>query len=638
MIGSTIEHYKITGVLGEGGMGIVYRAFDLKLERYVALKILNTQATTNPHFIERFKREARHQAKLNHGNIVPVYGLTESRQLLGIVMEFVDGETVAQMIQMRGRLELKESLIILKQILIGADYAHKKGFVHRDIKPSNIILNREGIAKIMDFGISKSLTEMHGITKTGTKIGTILYMSPEQIKAYEPTAQSDIYSIGITFYEMLAGKTPFDAPTEFEIMEGHLKKAPLKLSTTYTEIPSEVDRILAKSMNKTLAKRYSNCEEFLTDVNNLIDSLDNAGKKNKKKDTVKIKDASLIKDDDKLPKGYRLKFYLLAFSFIFVFIVLSFYFYGAISESWKKASAKNLTIKVEKPEINAPGIKFKALPLNISASLWSIYFIDDSVGVVCGNNGTILRTNDRGLNWISFSDSSLGNLYSVTFLYKTKGIITGENGTILTSLDKGLTWKKSTPLTNNSLFSVHFIDNATGFIVGANGTILRSMDSGETWQFIQSPTNNILYSVFFLTKFEGFIAGWSGEILKTTDGGSSWTEENKFSNSYFRSVFFINNKDGFLVGGGGEIYKTSDSGHKWKPIQSSIFSGLYKINFVTEKEGIILGTRGDILYTSDAGLNWKSIQSNTYYSLTDVAVTPNGKVFIVGYNGTILSN
>jgi len=632
MIGSTIEHYKITGILGEGGMGIVYKAFDLKLERYVALKILNSQATTNPQFVERFRREARHQAKLNHGNIVPVYGLIEFRQVLGIVMEFVDGETLEHMIQVRGRLELKESLHILGQILLGADYAHKKGFVHRDIKPSNIIINQEGIAKIMDFGISKSLNELHGITKTGTKIGTILYMSPEQIKAYEPTAQSDIYSIGITFFEMLAGKTPFDAPTEFEIMEGHLKKLPHKLSSTYDELPPEVDRIIARAMNKSLAKRYSNCEEFLFDVNNLLDSLDNPGKKPKKKDITKITDVN------RPPRGLRIRFYFMAFSFIFVFIVLSFYFYGAISESWKKASAKNLIVKAEKQEIYAPGFKFKPLVLNTSASLWSIYFIDDSVGIICGNNGTILRSTDCGKNWVSVGDSSLGNLYSVTFLNDTKGIIVGENGIILNSFDKGKTWKVAQLLSNNSLFSVHFIDYSTGFIVGANGTILKSIDGGTSFQLINSPTDNTLYSVFFLTKFDGFITGWDGEILKTEDGGNFWTREDKFSNSYFRSISFIDNKDGFVVGGGGEIYRTSDSGHKWKLIQSNTFSGLYKISFVNEKEGLILGTRGDILFTSDAGITWKSIQNNAYYSLTDLAVTPGGKIFIVGYNGTILSN
>jgi len=632
MIGSNIDHYKITGILGEGGMGIVYKAFDLKLERYVAIKILNSQATATPQFVERFRREAKHQAKLNHGNIVPVYGLTESNQMLGIVMEYVDGDTLEKIIQTKGRLELKEALIILRQILNGADYAHKKGFVHRDIKPSNVIVNREGIAKIMDFGISKSLTEMHGITKTGTKIGTILYMSPEQIKAYEPTAQSDIYSIGITFYEMLAGKTPFDAPTEFEIMEGHLKKHPHKLSATYSELPAEVDRIIDRAMNKSLAKRYSNCEEFLFDVNKLIDSIDNPGKK------VKKKEATKTTNRERPPKSYRIKFYFLAFSFIFVFIVLSFYFYGAVSESWKKVAGRTSTVKVEKPEIDAPGIKFKPVFLNSSTSLWAISFIDDSIGVTCGNNGTIFRTTDRGKNWTSKSDSSLGNLYSVTFLFKTKGIIVGENGIILNSSDKGETWQKTPPLTNNSLFSVHFIDTSTGFIVGANGTILKSIDSGISWQFIKSPSGNILYSVFFLTKFDGFISGWNGEILKTVDCGYSWTRQEKFSNSYFRSISFINNKEGFVVGGGGEIYRTSDSGQKWKLIQSNTFSGLYKISFVSEKEGLILGTRGDILYTSDAGLNWKSVQSNIYYSLTDLAVTPNGKIFIVGYNGTILSN
>ena len=221
MVGGIIENYKIISVLGEGGMGIVYKGFDLKLERYVAIKILNSQALLNPQFVARFKREAKNQAKLNHPNIVPVYGFAEANRTLGIVMEYVEGETLENIIERNGKLGLLESLNVLKQILAGADYAHSKGFVHRDLKPSNIIISTEGVAKIMDFGISKSMFESQGITKTGTKIGTILYMSPEQIKAMEPTAQSDIYSIGISIFEMLRGKTPFDVGNEFQIMEAH---------------------------------------------------------------------------------------------------------------------------------------------------------------------------------------------------------------------------------------------------------------------------------------------------------------------------------------------------------------------------------------------------------------------------------
>ncbi|MCA0201766.1 MAG: serine/threonine protein kinase [Proteobacteria bacterium] len=139
-------------------------------------------------------------------------------------------------------VELGEALDILQQILRGVGYAHQKGFIHRDIKPSNVMMDADGVAKIMDFGISKSIYEK-GITKTGTKIGTLLYMSPEQINAEEPTRQSDIYSIGITFYEMLSGLTPFESGTEYEIMQGHLKKPAPKLSATIPGLPPMIDKI-----------------------------------------------------------------------------------------------------------------------------------------------------------------------------------------------------------------------------------------------------------------------------------------------------------------------------------------------------------------------------------------------------------
>src|SRR5512135_337141 len=273
MLGTNIENYKIVEVIGEGGMGVVYKAIDLKLERFVAIKILNASKPPNPQFIERFKREARNQAKLNHTNIIPVYGFTDADNTLGIVMEYIEGETLEEIIRREGRLDLKFSLDVMRQILSGIAFAHQKGFIHRDLKPSNIIISSEGIAKIMDFGISKSINETKDITKAGTKIGTIFYMSPEQIRGKPPTMQSDLYSLGVTFYEMLSGKTPFDYPTEFEIMEAHIKRMPARLSTHLPDIPPEIDRIISKALEKPVQKRYLTAEDFLVDVDRVFEDL-----------------------------------------------------------------------------------------------------------------------------------------------------------------------------------------------------------------------------------------------------------------------------------------------------------------------------------------------------------------------------
>ena len=268
LIGKMIESYRIVSVLGRGGMGIVYKAYDTQLDRYVAIKMLNSQVQDKERFIERFKREAKNQAKLSHPNIVTVYGFIEYSDLLGIVMEFVEGESLEKVIERQGRFNLYDVIYIIKQLLLGIGYAHSKGFVHRDIKPSNIILNKEGVSKIMDFGISKSLVE-NNMTKTGSKIGTVYYMSPEQVRGDEVTNRSDIYSIGCTAYEMIVGQPPFEFQSEYEVMDAHLKKNPPYVSDKIKNIPDLVDKILQKSLEKNPLNRYTTCEEMYNDFQEL---------------------------------------------------------------------------------------------------------------------------------------------------------------------------------------------------------------------------------------------------------------------------------------------------------------------------------------------------------------------------------
>jgi eukaryotic-like serine/threonine-protein kinase len=627
MIGHNVEHYKISGVLGEGGMGIVYKAFDLKLEREVAIKILSFQAMKNFQFIERFKREAKHQAKLNHPNIVSVYGFTEQENMLGIVMEYVEGETLEQLIRRKGKLELAESLLILTQILKGAAYANNKGFVHRDIKPSNIIIDKEGNVKIMDFGISKSMNDYRGLTKTGANVGTILYMSPEQVKAIEPTNQSDIYSIGITFYEMLSGKPPFDSDTEYEVMESHLKKNPAKLSGAETGLPNEVDIIILRALNKSLSNRYKNCEEFADDIEKLLMSKGGTSTKQKLK---KIK--------EKTSEGHRSNFYMLTFSFIVVIALMLFFFYKELGGLWSRTFNSAEKKNVSYTSLFYSNLNFHPISTEITNSLTSLKLLDDSIGIACGYNGTIIRTTNGGKEWYSIGDSSFGNLYSISFCNKMNGVIAGDTGIILSTKDQGKTWQTGKRITDNSLFSVCFIDSSTGYIVGSNGTVLKTLDSGNVWQIIKFPSNDLLYSVGFLSKQIGFSVGWNGAIYKTTDEGYSWSLLTKLSDKYLRSISYADQNTVCLVGGGGQIYRSENGGGKWINIPSNVSSGLFKIRFMNNSEGLILGSMGEILYTSDAGRSWSQIQSHTQLSLSGLDITPSGKIFIVGYNGLILSN
>ncbi len=641
MIGSKIEHYRIVDILGEGGMGIVYKALDLKLERYVALKILNAQAFSNPQFIARFRREAKNQAKLTHPNIVPVYGLAESENTLGIVMEYVKGETLERIIERERQLGLIESLNILKQILAGAGYAHKQGFVHRDLKPSNIIINHEGVAKIMDFGISKSINDSKAITKTGTKIGTVLYMSPEQIKAQDPTNRSDIYSIGITFYEMLAGVTPFDKGTEFEIMEAHLKKNPVKISSIRKDIPFEVDALINKALNKSPIKRYENCDEFIESIDDLLYKLETGNKKIKKIKTKKRKKKTVKTKKTNFKSRFRFAF--LAVLFLALFGGLFYFVYSTVSDYWKDAGRLNKDITNENisyqsaATANTQGWRTVDNP-NVKSRLNSAVFIDDNNGVVCGNNGTILKTGDGGLTWNKVDIGTNLNLWKVFFNKNNTGFILGEKGLLLSSADSGGTWREINSNTAETLFDIYFNKEAVeGLIVGGKGKILKTVDGGNTWNKIDSPTSNLLYSIAFADENNGFIVGWNGTVLKTSDRGTSWQMRDKLGNSYLRDINFNNSAQGIIVGGGGEIFYTGNGGTSWDKVESNTIAGLYAVKFIDNENGYITGGKGEILKTADAGKSWSQVSSGRYVSFFGAASTPSKKIFIIGDNGTILT-
>jgi serine/threonine-protein kinase len=638
MVGEVIENYKIVSILGEGGMGVVYKSFDLKLERFVALKILSEQAVKNPRFIERFKREARNQAKLNHPNIVPVYGFAEDKGLLGIVMEYVPGITLEQMIERKGKLEVLEAIDILKQVLSGIGYAHSKGFIHRDLKPSNIIINHSGVPKIMDFGISKSLNEVKGITKTGTKLGTVLYMSPEQIKAQEPTIQSDIYSLGITFYEMLCGKTPFEAPTDFHIMEAHLKKNPLKLSSQLDNIPASVDVVLSKALSKSTMRRFHTCEEFIVDLDS-ISLKPNKKPRRTKRITGQIK--SKIK-----PKRFlrRLKIFTISVFALAALGTLGYFVYQQVSELLAPGGNKDSKLLDDGTNsyssnpsyLDRSGWRLATCP--VRTDLNGVTFINDSLGFACGTNAALIRTTDGGQKWsaIPFSDTST-TYFDVKFFNASTGIIAGGKGTILITYDSGKNWQHVKTGVDESLFGIKILPNTNiGFMVGGSGTILKTTDSGASWKRVLSPSRDLLYNLDFSTDKVGFAVGWNGELLKTTDQGLTWNRMDQLSDSYFRGICFVNSNLGVIVGGGGEIFRTDNGGSDWSEISSGTISGLYAVSFVTRNNGFILGSKGDILATVNGGKSWKSNLSGKFGALTQLSVLPSKKVVAVGYGGTIL--
>ncbi len=628
--GTIIEHYKIISILGEGGMGTVYKAMDLKLERIVALKLLSSQLVTQKQFIERFKREAKNQAKLSHTNIVQVYGFVEEGNLLGIVMEFVEGETIEKMINRKGVLPLKDALSYLKDILNGVGFAHKNGFIHRDIKPSNIIINNEGSAKIMDFGISKAHNEK-GLTKTGAKVGTIHYMSPEQIKSQEPTNQSDIYAIGITLFEMLTGKPPFDYGTEYEIMEAHLKKTPPRASNYLTTIPPEIDSLVSTALNKQLNKRFTTCEQFIEKVNIFLEEKDYILKKTTEK-----------KREVESPERKKLKLKFFTLFIIVVSLVIAAILLKVVTDfllTSKGEKISGITEEIysdEKSTVqNVSQISFTQLKSGVTSVLNAIYFTDAYNGYVCGFEGTLLKTIDGGITWDTIEVEYKINFRDVVFINQQKGFVIGEEGTILATIDSGFTWYNVPSTVSQTLFKIIFIDDNTGFIAGSDGVILKTTNSGNNWRRVVSNSTSLLYSLTMIDKNRGFAVGWEGELLSTTDGGDSWKKESPFTEQYLRNLYFTTQTDGIIIGGGGSIFRTSNGGKNWNEIKIDLISGLFSINFIDENNGFISGGRGEILFTNNSGKNWELLNSGFFAALNDIEIIEN-KIYIAGINGTIL--
>ncbi len=262
MIGTEISCYRILEKIGEGGMGVVYKAVDTGLDRIVAMKVLNPDLSKNPELVARFRSEAKAQANLNHTNLATLYAfLVHTDGTAVMVMEFVEGETFAQMIRRRGPIPEQEAVPLFRQALLGIGYAHRAGILHRDIKPSNLMLNKNGLVKVMDFGIAKVMG-VQGMTRTGTQLGTLAYMSPEQIQNRNVDIRSDIYELGITLYEMLTGHLPFEADSEFQIMHDHVYKAPPPPCTYYPYIGKGIEQVVLKSIAKNSDQRYQTVEQF----------------------------------------------------------------------------------------------------------------------------------------------------------------------------------------------------------------------------------------------------------------------------------------------------------------------------------------------------------------------------------------
>ena len=275
MIGQTISHYKITAKLGEGGMGVVYKAEDTKLKRPVALKFLAPHLLQDEEARKRFQREATAAAGLSHPNICTVYEIGEEGGQSFLAMEFIEGESLEKKIE-RGPLPLKEALGFARQVADGLAAAHAKGVVHRDIKPGNLLVTPEGRVKILDFGLAL-LTEGSKLTQLDTTVGTVAYMSPEQAQGVEVDYRTDIWALGCVLYEMVRGQRPFQGVYDQALVYEIVNQQPEPLTAVRAGVPMELEWIVGKCLAKDREDRYGRAEDMMLDLRTLAEKLKSGG-------------------------------------------------------------------------------------------------------------------------------------------------------------------------------------------------------------------------------------------------------------------------------------------------------------------------------------------------------------------------
>jgi eukaryotic-like serine/threonine-protein kinase len=264
--------YAVLERVGVGGMAEVYRARDELLGREVALKVLSERFSNDPSFVERFRREAQSAANLSHPNIVSLYDYGSDQGSSYIVMELIDGRSLSDILEQEGRLLPERAAEIGADVAKALDRAHKAGIVHRDIKPGNIMITRTGQTKVTDFGIARAVSGDRDatMTQTGMVIGTAAYLSPEQAQGDPVDARSDVYSLGIVLYEMLAGATPFQGETPLAIAYKHVRETPERLSNVNTDVPPALEQIVMKSLAKNPANRYHDAGDVLEDLERFL--------------------------------------------------------------------------------------------------------------------------------------------------------------------------------------------------------------------------------------------------------------------------------------------------------------------------------------------------------------------------------
>lgn len=324
------NRYEIIEKIGEGGMAIVYKAKDSLLNRYVAIKILKDEFASNKEFLQKFKREATAAASLSDINIVNIYDIGSDRDVNYIVMEYINGKTLKQIIKENGLIKQDKAIKIAVQIAKALDCAHSHGIIHRDIKPHNIMVNENGLVKVTDFGIAKAASA-YTITNTKEVIGSAHYFSPEQARGSFVDFRTDIYSLGIVMYEMVTGSLPYDGDSPVSIALKHLQEKVIEPKFLNENLSDGINNLILKSIQKDPAYRYANVKEMISDLKKLdLDPDALIQFDNDSLDQTRVMEPISIKDEIKKPNKKKITIIILSLLIVLlgVFFTIKYVFYG----------------------------------------------------------------------------------------------------------------------------------------------------------------------------------------------------------------------------------------------------------------------------------------------------------------------
>ena len=259
--------YELKEIVGTGGMSVVYRAWDLKYGREVAVKVLRREYIEDEDFIRRFNHEAQAASKMSHPNIVNMLDVGQDGEIRYIVMEYVKGQTLKELIRKSGRIRPARAVQMTMRILAAVDHAHRNHIVHRDIKPQNILVDENGVVKVADFGIARLTTSSSTLTQNdGNVLGSVHYFSPEQANGLVADEKSDLYSVGVVLYEMVTGQVPFDGDSPISVALKHVREAPRSTRTLNPEISRGLDEVILKALDKDSSRRYQSAAEMAQDL------------------------------------------------------------------------------------------------------------------------------------------------------------------------------------------------------------------------------------------------------------------------------------------------------------------------------------------------------------------------------------